>query len=189
MQLVIARVAMAAAVASEASAQTSLEATRQSVADRATATQTATAAAATERDSLVSRLALAKAEVEKLRAAVASAEEATERAEIAAAATETARDAAQAAAHDKATLEARVSELERVLGTATTDLAMTGRQFSRVTNQLQVVSKEATQLRESNAKLSQNLEGESRDHFLSLFYPLLVSCHVLICWSWSQGHA
>jgi hypothetical protein len=61
---------------------------------------------------------------------MASAEEATERAKIVAAATETARDAAQAAAHDKATLEARVSEMERVLGTATMDLAMTGRQFS-----------------------------------------------------------
>jgi uncharacterized protein YoxC len=54
----------------------------------------------------------------------------------------------------------RVSELERDLGTATTDLAIAGRQFSQVTNQLQVVSKEATQLRERNAKLSQDLEGE-----------------------------
>jgi hypothetical protein len=58
------------------------------------------------------------------------------------------------------TLEVRVSELERDLGTATTDLAIAGRQFSQVTNQLQVVSKEATQLRERNAKLSQGLEGE-----------------------------
>jgi uncharacterized protein YoxC len=58
------------------------------------------------------------------------------------------------------TLEVRVSELERDLGTATTDLAIAGRQFSQVTNQLQVVSKEATQLRERNAKLSQDLEGE-----------------------------
>jgi hypothetical protein len=70
------------------------------------------------------RLLLAKAEVEKLRAAAASAEEAAERAKTAAAATETtAWDAAQAAAREKAALEARVSELERDLSTATTDLA------------------------------------------------------------------
>jgi hypothetical protein len=53
-----------------------------------------------------------------------------------------------------------VSELERDLGTTTTDLATADRQFSQVTNQLQVVSEEATQLRKSNAKLSQDLEGE-----------------------------
>jgi hypothetical protein len=41
-------------------------------------------------------------------------------------------------------LEERVSELERDLGTATTDLVTAGRQFSYVTNQLQVVSEEAT---------------------------------------------
>jgi uncharacterized tellurite resistance protein B-like protein len=69
------------------------------------------------------------------------------------------------------------------------NLAMAGRQFSQVTNQLQVVSEEATQLRESNTKLSRDLEGESRDRFLSLFHSLLVSCHALICWSWSQGRA
>jgi predicted nucleic acid-binding Zn-ribbon protein len=80
-------------------------------------------------------MVLAEAKVEKLRAATASAEEAVERAK-----TET---AAQAATREKATLEARVSELEHDLGTATTDLATTGRQFSQVTNQLQVVTKEA----------------------------------------------
>jgi hypothetical protein len=69
-----------------------------------------------ERDSLASRLALAEAEVEKLRAAAASAEEAAERSRTAASTTETAtRDVAQAAAHEKATLKARVSELERDL--------------------------------------------------------------------------
>jgi predicted nucleic acid-binding Zn-ribbon protein len=78
-----------------------------------------------------------------------------------------------------------VSKLERDLGTATTDLATARRQFSQVTNQHQVVSEEATQLREINAKLSQDLEGESRGRFLSLFRLLLVSCRVLICWSWS----
>jgi hypothetical protein len=85
---------------------------------------------------------------------VASAEEAVERAKTAAAATETTtRDAAQAAAPEKATLEAKVSELERDLGTATTDLVTAGPQSSQVTNQLQVVTKEATQLRDNNAKL------------------------------------
>jgi hypothetical protein len=190
MQLVVARVAAATAVESEASVRTSLEATRQSAEDRATAAQTAAAAAATERDSLASRLALAEVEVEKLRVAAASAEEAAERAKTAAAATETAaQDAAQAATHEKAALELRVSKLERDLGTATTDLATAGRQFSQITNQLQVVSEEATQLRESNTKLSQDLEGESRSCCLSLFRSLLASCHILTCWSPSQERA
>jgi 3-phenylpropionate/cinnamic acid dioxygenase small subunit len=56
-------------------------------------------------------------------------------ARTAAATTETAaRDAALAAAREKAVLEARVSELERNLSMATTDLAKTSRQFSQVTN-------------------------------------------------------
>jgi chromosome segregation ATPase len=188
MQLVVARVAMSAAVASEVSARTSLESARQSVEDRATTTRIAAATAATERDTSVSRLALAETEIEKLRAAAASAEEAVERARTAAAATETAaRNAAQAAACEKATLEARVSELERDLGTATTDLVTADHQFSQVTNQLQVTSEEATRLRESNAKLSEDLEGESRGCFLSLSGLLLVSCHILIRWSSLQG--
>jgi hypothetical protein len=129
MQLVVARVAVAAAVASEASAWTSLVAARQLAEDRATTAETAVATAATERDSLASRLALTEVEVEKLRAAAVSTEEAAYRAKAVAAVT-AARDAAQAAAREKATLEARVSELERDLGTATTDLATTGCQFS-----------------------------------------------------------
>jgi chromosome segregation ATPase len=181
MQLVIARVVATAVVVSEASAWTSPEAACQSAEDRATTAQTAAAVAATERDSLASRLALAEAEVEKLRTAAASAEEAAERAKTAAAATKTAtRDTAQAAARVKATLEARVSELECDLGRATTDLVTAGRQFSQVTNQLQVVSEEATVLRDNDAKLSQDLEGELRDHFLSLFRSLLTPRHVLI---------
>jgi predicted nucleic acid-binding Zn-ribbon protein len=117
---------------------------------------------------LASRLALTEAEIEKLRAVAVFAEEAAERARTIAAATETtAQDAAQAAAREKVTLEVRVSELERALSTATTDLATTGHQFSQVTNQLQVVSEEATWLRESNAKLSGDLEGESCSCFLS----------------------
>jgi hypothetical protein len=61
-----------------------------------------------------------------------------------------------------------VSELERDLGTATTDLATADRLFSQVTNQLQVVSEEATWRRESNAKLSEDLKGESCGFFVSL---------------------
>jgi chromosome segregation ATPase len=126
-------VAAAAVVASGALTRMSLETARQSAEDRATAAQIATAAAATERDSLASRLALTEAEVEKLRAATTSAEEATERARTTAAATETAtQDVAQAAAREKATLEVRVSELEHDLGTATTDLVTADRQFSQV---------------------------------------------------------
>jgi hypothetical protein len=76
----VARVAAAAAVASETYVRSSLEATRQSAEDRATTAETAAATVATERDSLASRLALTEAEVKKLRAAAASAEEAAERA-------------------------------------------------------------------------------------------------------------
>jgi hypothetical protein len=74
MQLVVARVAAAGAVASETSARASLEAARQSAEDRAISAETAVAATVTERDSLASRLALAEAEIEKLRVAAASAE-------------------------------------------------------------------------------------------------------------------
>jgi hypothetical protein len=82
-----------------------------------------------------------------------------------------------------------VSELERDLGSATTDLATVGRQFSQVTNQLQVVFEGAMRLRENNAKLSKDLEGEPRGCLLSLSRSLLISCHVLTCWLWSQGRA
>jgi hypothetical protein len=61
-----------------------------------------------------------------------------------------------------------VSELESDLSTATTDLATTSRQFSQVTNQLQVATEEVSRLRDSNAKLSQDLEGKPADA------PLLV---------------
>jgi hypothetical protein len=123
------------------------------------------------------RLALAEAKVQKLRAAAASTEEAAERARTDAASTEAAaRDAAQVAAREKMTLEARVSELERDLGTATTDLATAGCQFTQVTKQLQVVSEEASRLRENNTKLSQDLEGEPRGYFLSLSF---LTAHVL----------
>jgi hypothetical protein len=127
MQLVVARVAAATIVVSEASTWTSLETARQLAEDRATTAQTVVTAAATERDSLASRLALAEAEVEKLCTAAASTEEVAERARTTATTTETAaRDAAQAAAREKATLEARVLEQECDLGIATTDLATAG---------------------------------------------------------------
>jgi chromosome segregation ATPase len=181
MQLIVARVAVAAAMASEVSARTSLEAAHQSAEDRAAAAEAAAVTAVTKRDSLASRLMLVEAEVEKLRAAAVSAEEAAERAKTAASATKTAaRDAAQAAAREKATLEVRVSELERDLGTATTDLATTGCQFSQVTNQLQVAIEEAAQLCDNNAKLSQDLDGKLHGPSLSLLGSLLASHQILI---------
>jgi uncharacterized protein YoxC len=54
-------------------------------------------------------------------------------------------------------------ELESDLRTATTDLATTSCQFSQATNQLQVVTEEASRLHNSNAKLLQDLEGKSDD--------------------------
>jgi hypothetical protein len=88
--------------------------------------------------------------------ATALAEETAERDKTAAATTET-------AACEKAALEAKVSELESDLNTDTTDLATSSRQFSQVMNQLQVVAEEASRLRDSNAKLSQDLEGKLDD--------------------------
>jgi hypothetical protein len=144
MQLVMDQVAAAAAVASEASTQTTLEATKQSAKDRATTAQTVAFTAVTEQDVVVSKLALTKAEVEKLRAVATSAEEAAERARTAVVATEiAARDAAQAAAHEKAVHEMKVADLECDLCTATVDLETAGHQFSQVSNQLQEVSEEA----------------------------------------------
>jgi chromosome segregation ATPase len=160
------------------------------VEDRAATAEPAAATVATERDSLASRLALAEAEVVKLRATAVSAEEAAERSKTAAAATETAtRDAAEDAAREKAVLEERVSELERDLGTAMTNLAKTGRQFSQVTNQLQVATEEAARLRDANAKLSQDLDGKLDGPLLALSDFSLASCRTLIRWSWLQGCA
>jgi hypothetical protein len=137
MQLVVARVAAAGVVVSETSAQASFEVVCQLAEDRAVSTETAATTAATEWDLLASRLALAEAEIKRLRAAAASAEEAAERAKTAAATAETtARDATQAAAREKAALEAKVSELESDLRTTMMNLAMTSHQFSQVTNQL-----------------------------------------------------
>jgi predicted nucleic acid-binding Zn-ribbon protein len=109
------------------------------------AAQSATATATTDQDALATRLALAEAKIEKLRVAVMSANEAAERATTAAAAAEaTARDAAQATAQEKATLEAKVVDLERDLAAARADLATANHQFSEVPTQLQVTSEEAT---------------------------------------------
>jgi hypothetical protein len=122
---------------------------------------------------LALRLALAEAEIEKLRAAVASAEEAAERAKTAAATVKTtARDASQATAREKAALEAKMLELESDLRTATTDLATTSRQFSQVTNQLQVATEEASRLRDSNAKLLQDLKGKSNDSLVLVWFSV-----------------
>jgi chromosome segregation ATPase len=164
MQLVVARVAVAGAVASETSARTSLEASHQSAKDRAISAETTATAVVTEQDSLASRLALAEAEIEKLQVAAMSAEEATERAKTAVATAETsAREASQTAAREKVALEAKELELESDLRTATTNLATTRRQFSQATNQLQVVTEEASRLQSSNVKLSQDLKGKSDD--------------------------
>jgi hypothetical protein len=164
MQLVMARVAAAGAVASETSSRASLEATCQSAEDRAISAERAAATAATEQDSLASRLALAEAKIERLCAAAASVEEAAERAKTAVAMAETvARYANHAAAREKAALEAKVSELESDLSTAMMDLAMTNRQFSQDTNLLQVATEEVSRLQDSNAKLSQDHDGKLED--------------------------
>jgi hypothetical protein len=82
-----------------------------------------------------------------------------------------------------------VSELERDLGTATSDLATTGRQFSQVTNQLQVAAEEATRLCDANAKLSQDLDGKLDGPLLSLSGFPLAPCRTLTRWTWLQGCA
>jgi predicted nucleic acid-binding Zn-ribbon protein len=69
-----------------------------------------------------------------------------------------------------------VVDLECELATAGVDLVTANRQFSQVANQLQVISEEATQLRESNAKLSEDLEGELSRHFFSPLHFLFASC-------------
>jgi chromosome segregation ATPase len=145
MQLAVARVMAVGAVASETSARASLEAARQFAEERAISAETTAAAAITEWDLLASRLALAEAEIEKLRVATTSVEEAAERARTAVATVETtAREASQTAAREKAALKATVLELESDLRVASTDLMTTSRKFSQATNQLQVVTEEAS---------------------------------------------
>jgi hypothetical protein len=72
----------------------------------------------------------------------------------------TAHDAAEAATREKAAFEAKMSKLESDLRTAMTDLATTSRQFSQVMNQLQVATEEVSRRQDSNAKLSQDLDGK-----------------------------
>jgi hypothetical protein len=55
-------------------------------------------------------------------------------------------------------------------------LATTSRQFSQVTNQFQVVTEEASRLRDSNTKLSQDLEGKPGD---PLAFVWLRACSLL----------
>jgi hypothetical protein len=66
MQLVVARVAVAGVVESKTSVWASLEVPHQSVKDRSISVETVAVVAASERDSLATRLALAVAEIEKL---------------------------------------------------------------------------------------------------------------------------
>jgi hypothetical protein len=71
-----------------------------------------------------------------------------------------------------------VAKLERDLATAGADRSTTNRQFSEVTNQLQMVFEEATRLREDNSKLSQDLDGEpGRPLFPQ---PLLLACSLFV---------
>jgi predicted nucleic acid-binding Zn-ribbon protein len=123
MQLVVARVAAAAAVTSEVSSRGALDAARQFAEDRATATQAAAATATTERESLETRLAQAKADIEELRAVMVTANDVTEKATTATTAVVAAtQNAAQTAAQEKMALETKVAELEQELVTAGSDL-------------------------------------------------------------------
>jgi chromosome segregation ATPase len=170
MQLVEAQVVVVVVVASEATTRASLEAAKQSTEDCALLAQSDAFTAATEHDALATRLALVEAEIEKLRAATASANEAAERATTTAVTAEaTARDTAQAAAEEKVTLGTKVADLEQDLATTGVDLTKADCQFSEVANQLQVASEEVTRLWESNAKLSEDLEGELTRRFPSPF--------------------
>jgi hypothetical protein len=67
-------------------------------------------------------------------------------------------------------------------------LATTSRQFSQVTNQLQVVTEVVAQLRDTKAKLSQDLDGKSNGSLLSLSGSPLVPYWTPIHWPWLQGH-
>jgi hypothetical protein len=69
------------------------------------------------------------------------------------------------------------------------DLATIGRQFSQVTNQLHVVTEEVVQLRDTNAKLSQDLDGKSDGPLFSLSGSPLAPCRTLIHYPWLQGRA
>jgi hypothetical protein len=89
--------------------RTTLEAAKQFAKDCATAAQSTAATTTTEQDVLVTRLAQAEAEIERLQAAATSANETTEKATTVVAATEAATgDATQDAAREKAALEAKV---------------------------------------------------------------------------------
>jgi hypothetical protein len=74
-------------------------------------------------------------------------------------------------------------------GGAAVDLATIGRHFSQVTNQLHVVTEEATRLRESNAKLSEDLEGKSSRHFPSPSHLSFASLCVVTCFLMLYGCA
>jgi uncharacterized protein (DUF3084 family) len=98
----------------------------------------------------------------RVAAAVATTNDATEKATNATATGEAAaRDAAQTTAQEKGALKAKVAELEQDLVTAGSDLRTVNWKFSEVTNRLQVVSDEATMLREDNSKLLQDIDGEA----------------------------
>jgi hypothetical protein len=56
-------------------------------------------------------------------------------------------------------------------------------------NQLLVVTEEVAQLRDTNAKLSQDLDGKSDGPLLSLSGSPLAPYRTLIHWPWLQGCA
>jgi hypothetical protein len=68
-------------------------------------------------------------------------------------------------------------------------MATTGCRFFQVTNQLHVVTEEAARLRDTNAKLLQDLDGKSDGPLLSLSGSSLAPYQTLIRWSWLQGRA
>lgn len=133
--------AVAEAVAIEVSLRVVLEATKQLTEDRTTDAQDTAATARAERDSLETRLAQAEAKIEELRAAAVTANDVAEKATTTTATVEAAaRDVAQTATQGKMTLELKVAELEQDWVTARLDLWTVNRQFSELTNRLQVVS-------------------------------------------------
>jgi hypothetical protein len=77
-----------------------------------------------------------------------------------------------------------VSELERGLNTATLDLETTSRQFSKVTNQLQVAPKR----RRGSETLTPSCRKTST---VSWMIPpfVLAPCRALTHWPRLQGHA
>jgi chromosome segregation ATPase len=128
MQLVVARLATAGAVANEASSRATLEATVKSAEDRTTAAKVMATSAATERESLETRLAQAEVKIDELSAAAMTANEAAEKAIAITAAAEV---TTQTTAQEKTMLESKVAGLEQDLATAAWTFGRPTSNFSR----------------------------------------------------------